>query len=129
MLDEETTIHSQSEFMEDPSRIDYANEEERKNDSNDKEGLQVDVTFDRNLENKEIKARKHHSHLRGFLRERERQVLTFHCFGDKRVDLSKDDVASFIRRKFDEDVRNFSVSASVIVEEVIRKLCMSELGF
>jgi hypothetical protein len=72
MLDEETTIHSQSELMEDPSRIDYANEEERKNDSNDKEGLQVDVTFDRNLENKEIKARKHHSHLRGFLKERER---------------------------------------------------------
>ncbi len=114
--------------MEDPSR-DYVNEEERKNDSNDKEGLQVDIAFDRNLENKEIKVKKHNSHLRSFLKERQRQVLTFQCFGDKRVYLSKDDITTLMRRKFDEDVKSSTVSASVIVEEVIRKFCMSEFGF
>lgn len=45
------------------------------------------------------------------------------------MDLSKDDIACFIRKKFDEDVRNFTVSASVIIEEVICKLCTSEFGF
>lgn len=55
--------------MDDPSRIDYPNEEERKNDSNDK-SLHVDIAFDRNLDNKEIKVKKHHSHLRGFLKDR-----------------------------------------------------------
>lgn len=68
--------------------------------------------------------------MRGFLREREREkeVLTFHCFGDRRIDLTREELQLFFRRKFGEDGRRGMLGKGII-EEVIRKLCMSEFGF
>lgn len=89
----------------------------------------MEILLEKIFENKEIKTKKHSSLLKGFLKEREKDKLTFICFGEKRIELTRDEVQSFLIRKFGEDAGRRVVIARVIIEEVIRKICINEYGF
>lgn len=58
-----------------------------------------------------------------------RDVFLFVCFGERKVELTREDVQLFLTRKFGEEYNRNNIRCRCIVEEVIRKLCYHEYGF